>query len=1601
MADNFDGSIRIDTSVDTSGFKKGAKEVEQGTQQLVDDVNKAGKDAGAGLQIDTTQAQDQLNQLKSTMADVKPAILAFYQAMDGFAFGGKNNPEILPISEVEAGYQQSEEAIARMQEVLQQFQEAADPANTEHNFAFEELVGNINACSAALGIAKLRLEEFKAEQVGEITVETDVDTEGFQKGSDRLKAAIESFRGTFGRVEQTIRESFNGMFEVPQEEGEKTKLELEQAALDIQKAFRAMTKEKSIPELYRQLEQLRFLLAEMGRKTYTIDGVQVSGVDTKEFAQVQADLMRYQNMLDNFRKTSADATAGINAARSQAVERFNAMADQFDLSEFKEQADILDSLKQQYASFAASFAESDEAEAMKEKIHDLSIELKKSQKEFERTRQEAEKPPYMQGWDAAMENIKNFPTLSWQIKSAMTDALRTVAQVAGGAMAQVGAAINNPSAALDRFLGMISLKARDAASGLAALSAGVIKAGLQGIAVAAERAASALVNMAKGAVIGAFNKLKAGVGKVRDALTGVSKKATNFNGSLKGGFTTVLKYAFGIRSLYFAFRKLRSAVMEGFANVLKYDTELKATVDDFKLSVTNLKNAVGAAVAPLAQMVLPVLTRIIDAMTEAVNHAGMLVAALTGAKSYTRATKAQAKAYEDEQKAAKEAQKTIAGFDDLTILQENDADDNANQQQNPGFETVPIEEGIAGIADALKDMWDKADFTELGAMLGARLRDALNSIPWDEIKAMCRKIGKSIATFLNGFFETPGLFDAIGRTIAQALNSIFEFLNAFVTNLHWDSIGNAIRDGLLGFLDNIDWALIQDTFFKLGEGIATALGQIVSDPELPTKIGQAVANVINTGWLLALGFVSKFPWGNLGTAIKNGVLGGLRRIDWATIYETMAKAGKGIGTALENALDDRALWSEIFIAISNQITALFTGLYNFVTTPDWGSIGKNIGLGLNDGVANFPWGLVADTLVAAVNGAIDLLFNFVANFDFYALGENIGTLISDTIGGIDWNRFGATIAVAVSGLFDFFSGLFDGINWEQLGESVIDFIAGFFGNFRWESVGHFISSLVTGLFDFLTGIFKKIKWEDLPTQVIETIKRIFNGVKWDKVLSKLFTLLGTAFISGIKLLVGVGGAIVKAGGMVIEGFLKGITGVFSSIGSWIKKNIFDKFTEKINSIFDMGSPSKAMEPFGANVILGFLQGILAKLANLPAWLAEHVKNPFVDGIATLFGIGGEPALKSSGAETAEGFKTGMDGVMGTVGGWINSHIVDPVKNGISGGFGTGGSGTPVTTQDGSQLVGGLKTGMEQGAGGMENWVSSNVADPILSGVESPLGISNGSSSAFNSYGDAMMASMRGGMEYQREYALQTARGIAEALGEAFQSFDWTSVGTYLMTALDYGLTNSWDWIYREVTDIARSLLDAACNALGIASPSKEFIWVAEMITKGLTGGLKDTSGDAIQTMASIADQITEEAQNASPEIPVEAALDGSLAQLDATMAGFSDRIIAGFERMISSLQAIATNAGLAIPMAAMGAITPYASRVASAGKNAAPDMETIMELIAAQNADKLTREDLREILEAVAREYFNFDFYLGDEQVARSANRGQERLERRYRPVRA
>ena len=58
-------------------------------------------------------------------------------------------------------------------------------------------------------------------------------------------------------------------------------------------------------------------------------------------------------------------------------------------------------------------------------------------------------------------------------------------------------------------------------------------------------------------------------------------------------------------------------------------------------------------------------------------------------------------------------------------------------------------------------------------------------------------------------------------------------------------------------------------------------------------------------------------------------------------------------------------------------------------------------------------------------------------------------------------------------------------------------------------------------------------------------------------------------------------------------------------------------------------------------------------------------------------------------------------------------------------------------------------------------------------------------------------------------------------------------------------------------------------------------------------------------------------------------------------------------------------------------------------------MRALNTIIQNQN-NVVTRSELQELLTTMFRDYMNIDFYLSDEQVARHANAGNVRLNRRY-----
>ena len=399
-------------------------------------------------------------------------------------------------------------------------------------------------------------------------------------------------------------------------------------------------------------------------------------------------------------------------------------------------------------------------------------------------------------------------------------------------------------------------------------------------------------------------------------------------------------------------RKIIEGVFDGFKNLAQYSKTFDATLSLLWNDFRQLGNSIAAAVSPLLNAFAPAIHYIIQLCIQAVNAINQLLSALTGLSSWTRAktlTDSYAKSLEKAGGAAKELKKTVLGFDELNQLQDNKNSGGGGTSPANMFEEVPISDKWKNIADWFKEMWDKADFSELGKLIGEKLRDALESIPWGKIKKTARKIGSSIATLINGFVEVERLGYDIGYTISQALNTAFEFANEFVHKLHWASIGKFIADAFNGFFGTIDWKLIRDTVVTGLQGVATAIWQFITTFKWD-NISNFIKNAFDTvaAGIKAFfeqegydenGFKLNGTWAQrLGKEIGYQINKAVKEIPWREV-------GEALGDIIQAAIDfvsetiDQLKWEDFKKAIQD----LFSGLFSSINTEDLAVIIGDIG----------------------------------------------------------------------------------------------------------------------------------------------------------------------------------------------------------------------------------------------------------------------------------------------------------------------------------------------------------------------------------------------------------------------------------------------------------------------------------------------------------------------------------------------------------------------------------------------------------------------------------------------------------------------------------
>lgn len=677
---------------------------------------------------------------------------------------------------------------------------------------------------------------------------------------------------------------------------------------------------------------------------------------------------------------------------------------------------------------------------------------------------------------------------------------------------------------------------------------------------AASKAASAIGKLASNLAQIASTRIKNGISNLSKGLSGIGKSANKSNIDLNKAFKTLIKYTFGVRSFFFLYRKVRKAVVDGFGDLTHYSGDLNNKVSQVSTSLLYLRNAITTAFAPLVSYVAPILSTIIDKLAQATTAVGQFLAALLGQTSFVKAKKVYKdyaksieKSTKSSKKNAKELKRTIAGFDDVEILKDKDKDDSdsgsggTNPWEDPNnmFEKVKVPEKFKKLADMLKDMWKNADFTELGRMLGEKLKNMLDNIPWDKIKEGARKIAKSIATFLNGFLEVPGLFTSIGKTLAEALNTAFEFLNEFAKQFHWDSLGKAIKDLILGMLNNIDWPLIYDTMKNWGTGIGTALETALDNPEIWTAIFNTIAKGLNAMLTGLDSFIRAIKWGSLAKNIATGLNNALDTFDWNLLGQTLVDAINGV----------------------------FDFWYNFVTTFDFHKFGSHIGDTLSQILRDVDWKKGGASVAETINGLFDALNGFIEHTDWGKLAESVIDVIAGFFGKFKWDKVGKFLSNCLTALLKFLTSAVKKIKWEDVPDYIVKAVSDFLQGFDWKGVAEAVGSLIGAEFTAAVKIGSKL-WNTMKDFGKNLIEGGYKGIidKLASVANWIYDNIYTPFINAIKKAFGISSpskVMEKIGKYIIEGLYNGTISKIT--------NIINKMTDLKNKICGVFNKEKWKE----------------------------------------------------------------------------------------------------------------------------------------------------------------------------------------------------------------------------------------------------------------------------------------------------------------------------------------------------------------------------------------------------------------------------------------
>lgn len=369
-----------------------------------------------------------------------------------------------------------------------------------------------------------------------------------------------------------------------------------------------------------------------------------------------------------------------------------------------------------------------------------------------------------------------------------------------------------------------------------------------------------------GETVTAFGGIKAKVGAVVSKIAGAVKKVfgkavdavkTKVK-DITSGFSKMGKAVTKILSRMIIWRSINALIMgttEGMNNMVQASSKANAAMSQLQSGFTYVKNSIAAMLLPALQSILPVINKIIQAVAGLFNMLGALFAKFRGDSTFTKAVYVQqdyAKSLNKSNKAAKDLKGTLAGFDQINLIQQQkDSGGTGGADTSGMFKETSVESmlptDVSKWMDKLKAAIKAGDWKGVGTVIAQGLNTAVSQLNgWiDKLRPKILKTVQDIVEAVNGFIENFN-FRKLGNTLANGFNLAMKVVAKWLKGIKWSDLGKGIGDFINGFVEDWDAAATADVIeAKIGSVLdfLTGIIETTNWNDVSSKLQEMLENI--------------------------------------------------------------------------------------------------------------------------------------------------------------------------------------------------------------------------------------------------------------------------------------------------------------------------------------------------------------------------------------------------------------------------------------------------------------------------------------------------------------------------------------------------------------------------------------------------------------------------------------------------------------------------------------------------------------------------------------------------------------------------------------